>query len=131
MVPRLVHMRLSVQYLREARMMVVGAVGRVSEQHGFERRARTLVPCAYRLEVVQMAGDLSPVPGGEDVLRILEIFVERGPADTGLGGNTRHCERVKTLGRGNVGGAIHDRVSHGRTVRFNRVVPELGHYRAV
>ena len=81
------------------------------------------------LELSEMVRNLAPVPGGENLGHVLEVFVERGAADPGFLRHTRHGERMESLGCCHRSGPVHDFAGYGRAMRLDGVVPELGHAR--
>ena len=78
----------------------------------------------------QVTLNLSLMPGRENGVHVGEIFVQGGPANTRVLGNTGHADGGQTFGRNEGGSSIHRGVPHGLTVGIDRVVPEFRHVNA-
>lgn len=124
---RLVDVRLGVKHLRQVPVMVVGVVLGIGDKYCVQRSQRARVPIADGFEVFDVRGDLAAMPRSQNLRHILEVLVEGGAAYAGLLSNAGHGDAVETLCRRDAGRLVHDRVGHRRAVRFNAVVPKLGH----
>ena len=124
---RIVNMRLRVERLPQTAVMIVRTVKSVGDQNRLERSQRTVMSGADALEIREVSRYLPLVPGCKDLADILEMPIERCPADTRLFSNARHGDRMDTFRNRDRGGPVHDGVGDRRAMRFDSVVPELGH----
>jgi len=82
---------------------------------------------ADRGQVVEVAGDVAGVPGGQDRLDVGEVLVQRRAADAGLGGDPGHRHRREPVLGDQRRGRVKRRVVHGAAVFLDRLGPELRH----
>jgi hypothetical protein len=95
----------------------------VSLQDGFEPLAGAAGPVPDPGEVVQVAGDLAIVPGGQDRLDVGEVLVQRGAPDAGLRGDLGHRHRGQPMLGDQGRGSVQRRVVHRPAMRLDRVRP--------
>lgn len=103
----------------------------VGLEHRFESLAgvATLVPDFG--EVVEVAGDLTFVPGTEDRCDVWEVLVQRRTTDSSLLGDLRHRHRQQPVLRHQRRSGVQDRVAHLAAVRLDRLGPQLRHDRSI
>lgn len=109
--------------------IVVAVLGkaRIGLKDRLEAFSCTSRPVPYLLQLLEVACDLSFVPGEQDRFDIREVFVERRASDAGLLGDLRHCHRAQTAFANERRCDIQRRVANSAAMRLDRIVPKLGH----
>ena len=111
-------------------VMVLAALS-VNVCVGFEHRFEPLTSVTSLVpdvgEILEMASDLTVVPGQQDRLDIREVLVQRRASDPGLRGDPRHRYREQPVLGHQRRRRVQDRVAHLATVRLDCRVPQLRH----
>ena len=77
--------------------------------------------------MVEVAGDVAVVPGGQDRFDVGEVLVQGRPADAGFLGDPRHRHRRQPVFGDQGRGGVQGRVVHRSAVLLDRLGPQLRH----
>jgi len=119
----------SMQDRRELGAVVLVGDERVRLEYGREPLERIAVLIPDRGELLEVAVDLTLVPGDQDRLDIREVLVERRASDPGLLRDLRHGHRERSALGHQCRGGVQRRIAHRPAVCLDRLIPQLRHRR--